>query len=52
MRMRIEIDEKLLREAMLSCRARSKRKTVEAALRLLIQTKALGKMQRWRGKVD
>jgi Arc/MetJ family transcription regulator len=52
MRMSIEIDEKLLRESMRSCRGRTKRATVEAALRLLIQTKSQSKMRRWRGKVD
>ncbi len=52
MRMSIKIDEKLLREAMRSCRRRTKRATVEAALRLLIRTKSQGKMRRWDGKVD
>jgi Arc/MetJ family transcription regulator len=52
MRTNIEIDDRLMREAMRSCRGRTKRATVETALRLLIQTKAQGKMRRWRGKID
>jgi Arc/MetJ family transcription regulator len=52
MRTNIEIDDRLMREAMRSCGGRTKRATVETALRLLIQTKAQSKIQRWRGKVE
>ncbi|MGA2427995.1 MAG: type II toxin-antitoxin system VapB family antitoxin [Candidatus Acidiferrum sp.] len=52
MRTNIEIDDRLMAEAMRSCRCRTKRATVEAALRLLIQTKSQAGMRRLRGKVD
>jgi Arc/MetJ family transcription regulator len=52
MRTNIEIDDQLMREAMRSCGGRTKRATVEAALRLLIQTKSQARMRRLRGKVD
>jgi Arc/MetJ family transcription regulator len=50
--MRIEVDEQLMREAMRSCRGRTKRATVVAALRLLIQVRLQAGMRRLRGKVD
>jgi len=52
MRTTIEIDERLIRKAMRVSGAKTKRATVEAALRLLVQTKAQAGMQRLRGKVD
>ncbi len=52
MRTNIEIDDQLMRQAMRSCGGRTKRATVEAALRLLIQTKSQARMRRLRGKVD
>jgi Arc/MetJ family transcription regulator len=52
MRTNIEIDDRLMREAMRSSGGRTKRATVETALRLLIQTKSQARMRRWRGKVE
>jgi Arc/MetJ family transcription regulator len=40
MRMNIEIDDQLLRQAMRSSGMRSKRAAVEAALRLLVKTQS------------
>jgi Arc/MetJ family transcription regulator len=52
MRRNIEIDDRLMAEAMRSCRCGTKRETVEMALRLLIQTKSQAGMRRLRGKID
>jgi Arc/MetJ family transcription regulator len=51
MRTNIEIDDRLMRQAMQSSPARTKRATVEAGLRLLIQTRAQAGFRRLRGKV-
>ena len=51
MRTNIEIDDRLMRQAMRSSGARTKKATVEEALRLLVQTRAQGAIRRWRGKV-
>ena len=51
MRTNIDIDDRLMRKAMRSIRARTKRAAVEAGLRLLIQTRAQGGIRRLRGKV-
>lgn len=51
MRTNIEIDDRLMRQAMRSSRTRTKRATVEAGLRLLIQTRAQASFRRLRGKV-
>lgn len=51
MRTNIEIDDRLMRQAMRSSGARTKKATVEEALRLLVQTRAQGALRRWRGKV-
>jgi Arc/MetJ family transcription regulator len=51
MRTNIEIDDRLMRKAMRSSGARTKRATVEAALRLLVQTRAQAKIRRLRGKI-
>ena len=51
MRTNIEIDDRLMRQAMRSSGARTKRATVEAALRLLIQTREQASIRRLRGKV-
>ena len=51
MRTNIEIDDRLMRQAMRSSGARTKRATVEAALRLLIQTRGQASIRRLRGKV-
>jgi len=52
MRTNIDIDDRLMRKAMRSTGARTKRAVVEAGLRLLIQTRAQGGIRRLRGKVD
>jgi Arc/MetJ family transcription regulator len=51
MRTNIEIDDGLMRQAMRSSGARTKRAAVEEALRLLIRTKGQGSVGRLRGKV-
>jgi len=51
MRTNIEIEDGLMREAMRSSGKRTKRAAVEAGLRLLVQTRAQGKIRRLRGKV-
>jgi len=51
MRTNIDIDDRLMRQAMRSSRARTKRAAVEAGLRLLIQTRAQATIRRLRGKI-
>lgn len=51
MRTNIDIDDRLMREAMRTSGKRTKRATVEAGLRLLVQTRAQTKVRRLRGKV-
>lgn len=51
MRTNIDIDDRLMRQAMRSSGARTKRAVVEEGLRLLIRTKAQGRIRRLRGKV-
>ena len=51
MRTNIDIDDKLMRQAMRSSGARTKRAAVEEALRLLIRTRGQGVIRRLRGKV-
>lgn len=51
MRTNIDIDDDLMRQAMRSSDARTKRAVVEEALRLLIQTKGQTSIRRLRGKV-
>jgi Arc/MetJ family transcription regulator len=51
MRTNIEIDDRLMRQAMRSSRSRTKRAAVEAGLRLLIQTRAQAAIRRLRGKI-
>jgi Arc/MetJ family transcription regulator len=51
MRTNIDIDDRLMRQAMRSCRERTKRATVEAGLRLLIQTRAQAGIRALRGKI-
>lgn len=51
MRTNIDIDDRLMRQAMRSSGARTKRAAVEEALRLLIQTKAQKSIRRLRGRV-
>lgn len=51
MRTNIEIDDRLMRQAMRSSGARTKRAVVEEGLRLLIQTRSQRGIRRLRGKV-
>ena len=51
MRTNIDIDDRLMRQAMRSSGARTKRAAVEEALRLLIETKAQKSIRRLRGRV-
>jgi Arc/MetJ family transcription regulator len=51
MRTNIEIDDRLMRAAMRSSGARTKRATVEAALRLLIQVRQQAGIRPLRGKI-
>ena len=51
MRTNIDIDDDLMRQAMRSSGARTKRAAVEEALRLLIRTRGQGSVRRLRGKV-
>jgi Arc/MetJ family transcription regulator len=51
MRTNIEIDDRLMRQAMRCSGARTKRAAVEAGLRLLAETYAQGSIRRLRGKV-
>lgn len=51
MRTNIDIDDRLMRQAMRSTGARTKRAVVEEGLRLLIQTKGQASIRRLRGKV-
>jgi Arc/MetJ family transcription regulator len=50
-RTNIEIDDRLMREAMRRSGVRTKRAAVEAGLRLLAETHAQGSIRRLRGKV-
>lgn len=51
MRTNIDIDDRLMRQAMRSSGARTKRAVVEEALRLLIQTRGQGSIRGLRGNV-
>lgn len=51
MRTNIDIDDRLMQQAMRSSGARTKRAVVEAGLCLLIQTRGQGGIRRLRGKV-
>jgi Arc/MetJ family transcription regulator len=50
MRTNIDIDDRLMRQAMRCSAARTKRATVEAGLRLLIQTRAQAAIRRLQGR--
>ncbi len=52
MRTNIEIDDRLMKQAMKSSGGRTKRATVESALRLLVKTRKQAGMRRLRGKVE
>jgi Arc/MetJ family transcription regulator len=51
MRTNIEIDDRLMRQAMRRSGAPTKRAAVEAGLRLLAETHAQGSIRRLKGKV-
>jgi Arc/MetJ family transcription regulator len=51
MRTNIEIDDRLMQQAMRSSAARTKRAVVEEALRLLVQTRRQTGIRRLRGTV-
>lgn len=51
MRTNIDIDDRLMEQAMRSTGAPTKRAVVEEALRLLIQTRGQASIRRLRGKV-
>jgi Arc/MetJ family transcription regulator len=51
MRTNIEIDDRLMRAAMRSSGRRTKRATVDEALRLLVQIKAQTGIRQLRGKI-
>ncbi|MGA9884528.1 MAG: type II toxin-antitoxin system VapB family antitoxin [Candidatus Acidiferrales bacterium] len=51
MRTNIEIDDRLMKEAMKSSGARTKRAVVESGLRLLVQVRRQTGFRRLRGKV-
>ncbi len=51
MRTNIDIDDGLMRQAMRSSGARTKRAVVEEGLRLLIRTRGQGSIRSLRGKV-
>jgi Arc/MetJ family transcription regulator len=52
MRTNIDIDDALMRQAMRSTGARTKRAAVEEGLRLLIRTRGQRSIRRLRGKVS
>ncbi len=51
MRTNIEIDDQLMRQAMRSSGARTKRAAVEAGLQLLVKTHSQTAIRRLRGKI-
>ena len=51
MRTNIDIDDRLMRRAMRQSGARTKKATVEAGLRLLVETHAQTAIRRLKGKV-
>ena len=52
MRTNIEIDDRLMRDALRVSGGKTKRAVVEAALRLLVQTEAQSGIRRLRGQID
>jgi Arc/MetJ family transcription regulator len=51
MRTNIEIDDRLMKEAMRRARTKTKRETVEEGLRMLIRVKEQAGIRKFRGKV-
>jgi Arc/MetJ family transcription regulator len=52
LRTNIDIDDRLMKEAMRRSGTRTKKGTVEAGLRLIVRTYAQGSIRRLRGKVQ
>jgi Arc/MetJ family transcription regulator len=52
MRTNIEIDDRLMKNAMRCSGSKTKRGTVETALRLLVQTRAQAGIRQLRGKIQ
>jgi Arc/MetJ family transcription regulator len=52
MRTNIDIDDRLMRQAMQRSGAETKKAAVEAGLRMLVETHAQGAIRRFRGKVQ
>ncbi len=52
MRTNIDIDDRLMRQAMRRSNTRTKKATVEAALRLLVETHAQTSIRRLKGMVE
>jgi Arc/MetJ family transcription regulator len=48
----LEINDRLMKSAMRSAGTKTKRETVEAALKLLVQTRAQVKIRELRGKIQ
>jgi Arc/MetJ family transcription regulator len=51
MRINIDINDRLMRQAVKSSRSRTRRAAIEEGLRLLIQTRAQTAIRRLRGKI-
>ena len=51
MRTNIDIDDALMAQAMRVSGEPTKRAVVEAALRLMVQTRRQGRIKKWRGKI-
>lgn len=51
MRTNIEIDDKLMRQAMIASEETTKKAAVEKALRLMVRLKAQEGIRKWRGKI-
>lgn len=52
MRTNIIIDDHLIRQAMMLSGAKTKKATVDMALKLLVQMKQQEKLRNWRGKLE
>jgi Arc/MetJ family transcription regulator len=52
MRTNIDIDDELMQQAMVASKASTKKATVEAALRLMVQLSGQAEIRKWRGKIQ
>lgn len=52
MRTNIDIDHKLMKQAMKAANAATKKATVEAALRQIVQLKKQERIRKWRGRIQ